>query len=146
MNYRLSPSISSITPLEASDKQMYIPLYCSKVRAGFASPADDFVEEYLDLNNLLVKHQDATFFVRVAGRSMIDAGIHPDDILIVDRSLEARNNNIVIANLEGEVTVKRLILSNNKVILKAENKGYKDIPVDGELLIWGVVTSVIHQV
>jgi len=142
---RKSNEIDSILPL-GTDENLRIPLYSSKVEAGFASPADDFVEEYLNLNDLLVKNNESTFFVRVSGRSMIDAGIQPDDILIVDRSLEAVNGNIVIANIEGEVTVKRLIISKDKITLKAESAGYKDIPVNGELLVWGVVTSVIHQV
>lgn len=126
--------------------RLQIPLYSSHVEAGFASPADDFVEEYLDLNDLLVKREEATFFVRVTGRSMVDAGIHPNDILIVDRSLEAKHGKIVIAVIDGEVTVKRLYNQAGKVILKAQNPQYKDIPINGALHIWGVVTSVIHQV
>ena len=93
-----------------------------------------------------MKRKEATFFVRVAGRSMVDAGIQPGDILIVDRSLEAKHGKIVIAVVEGEVTVKRLSMRNGKITLKAENPQYKDIPVNGELHIWGVVTSIIHQV
>ena len=130
----------------AFDKHLKIPIYSSNVQAGFASPADDFVEDYLDLNELLVKREDATFFVRVAGHSMIDAGIQPNDILIEDRSLEAQHGKIVIAVIDGEVTVKRLYNRAGKVILKAENKRYQGIPVNGTLHIWGVVTSIIHQV
>lgn len=127
-------------------KRFKMPLYSSHVQAGFASPAEDFVEEYLDLNDLLVKREEATFFVRVAGRSMVDAGIQPEDILIVDRSLEAKHGKIVIAVIDGEVTVKRLSIQNGSIILKAENTQYSDIPVNGALHIWGVVTSVIHRV
>ena len=127
-------------------RQIKVPLFSSLVEAGFASPADDFVEEYLDLNELLVKREEATFFVRVAGYSMIDAGIQPDDILIVDRSVDAKHGKIVIAVIDGEVTVKRLSTFGGKVILKAENSEYKDIPIFGALHIWGVVTSVIHRV
>ncbi len=127
-------------------KRLKIALYSSHVQAGFASPADDFVEEYLDLNDLLVKREEATFFVRVAGHSMIDAGIQPDDILIVDRSLEAKHGKIVIAVIDGEVTVKRLYHRAERIILKAENTNYKDIPITGSLHIWGVVTSIIHRV
>jgi len=134
-----------INPVSFQEKYLHIPMICSKVEAGFASPADDFVEEYLDLNNLLVKHYEATFFVRVSGRSMVDAGIFPDDILIVDRSLDATDGKIVIANIDGDVTVKRLSIQGDKVILKAENPKHKDIRVTGELYVWGVVTSVIHQ-
>ena len=142
---RSSKELDALAPLTIG-KRLRMPLYSSHVPAGFASPADDFVEEYLDLNDLLVKREEATFFVRVSGHSMIDAGIQPDDILIVDRSLEAKHGKIVIAVLNGEVTVKRLYDRNGQVILKAENPAYKDITVEGELHIWGIVTSVIHQV
>ncbi len=142
---RKSQDIKQIIPI-IPDEQLQIPLFGSYVEAGFASPADDFVEEYLDLNNLLIKHKDATFFVRVAGLSMIHAGIQPDDILIVDRSIKPAHNKIVIAAIDGEVTVKRLSIKGSEVILKAENPEYPDIPVTGDLHVWGVVTSVIHQV
>ncbi len=136
-------SIAGFLPTLANN--ITIPIYSSKVEAGFASPADDFVEEYLDLNNLLVKHHEATFFVRVSGHSMIDAGIFPDDILIVDRSIQAKDGKVVIANIEGDVMVKRLSIQGDRIILKSENPKYKDIVVTGELTVWGVVTSVIHQ-
>lgn len=137
---------TKILKLTLNGKKIKIPLYSSRVEAGFASPADDFVEDYLDLNDLLVKRKEATFFVRVTGRSMVDAGIQPDDILIVDRSLEAQHGKIVIAVIDGEFTVKRLYNRAGKVILKAHNPQYKDIHVNGTLQIWGVVTSIIHQV
>jgi len=140
-----SYEISAVGSIFSLTSGLTIPIYSSKVEAGFASPADDFVEEYLDLNNLLVKHHEATFFVRVSGHSMIDAGIFPDDILIVDRSLQATNGKIVIANIDGDVTVKRLSIQGDRVILKSENPKHKDILVTGELTVWGVVTSVIHQ-
>jgi len=108
MNITLSHSISSISPYYA-DRCLRLPLFSSRVQADFASPADDFIEQYLDLNELLIEHEQATYFVRVAGRSMIDAGIYPDDILIVDRSVEAKHNKIIIAVIDGEVTVKRLL-------------------------------------
>jgi len=145
MNMSPDTTIHSITPCVVN-RCLRIPLYSSKVQAGFASPADDFIEQYLDLNELLVEHEQATYFVRVAGRSMVDAGIYPDDILIVDRSLEAKHNKIIIAVVDGEVTVKRLQIIEGKVVLKAENKDYKDILVSGELNTWGVVTSIIHRV
>ena len=137
--------ITVIHPAENQDNCLSIPIYSSKVEAGFASPADDFVDEYLDLNNLLVKHHEATFFVRVSGKSMVDAGIYPDDILIVDRSVTAKDGKIVIANVDGDVMVKRLSIQGDRIILKSENPKHKDIPVTGELYVWGVVTSVIHQ-
>ena len=146
INIPTSKAFSAIGSLLSSNDTLSIPLYTSKVEAGFASPADDFVEEYLDLNNLLIKHHEATFFVRVSGRSMIDAGIFPDDILIVDRSITATDGKVVIANVDGDVTVKRLSMRNGKVKLKSENPQYQSIAVTGDLHIWGVVTSVIHQV
>ncbi len=142
----MTNEIIEIKALSTTGKSVLIPLYGNKVRAGFASPADDFIEEYLDLNKLLIKHQEATFFVRVVGRSMVNVGIYPNDILIVDRSLEASNRDIVIAVIDGETTVKRLITNHpNGIILQAESKHHKDIPVHGELHVWGVVTATIHQ-
>lgn len=142
---RQSQDIDQLIPLVAG-QPLRLPLYGSHVPAGFASPADDFVEDYLDLNELLVKHHDATFFVRVSGRSMLDAGILPGDILIVDRSVEAVHGKIVIAVVDTEVTVKRLHIAGETITLKAENPEYADIPITSDLHIWGVVTSVIHQV
>jgi DNA polymerase V len=126
--------------------RMPLPLFIGKVAAGFPSPADDYVEKTLDLNELLVQKPSATFFVRVQGLSMIGASIHPNDILVVDRSIEPVSGKVVICALNGELTVKRLERGNNKWKLKAENPDYSDITVfeDLELVIWGVVTNVIH--
>lgn len=130
------------------NKGYQLPLYTSAVSAGFPSPADDHTEEALDLNQHLVKHPTATFFVRVSGESMIEAGIHPHDILIVDRSLEVISGKIVIAVLNGELTVKRYIKQGSKIILMPENKAFSPINIEesDELSIWGTVTSVIHHV
>lgn len=128
------------------EKGYKIPLFSSKVSAGFPSPADDYVEGTIDLNRHLIKHPTATFFVRVTGDSMIDASIHPNDILIVDRSLEVSNGRIVIAAIDNNLTVKRFIREKNKILLMPENKKYKPIEMKegSEMLIWGVVTNVIH--
>jgi len=125
-----------------------LPLYTASISAGFPSPADDFIDTKLDLNEHLIRHPSATFFVRASGESMIGAGIHSGDILIVDRSLEAANNAIVIATLEGELTVKRFKKNNGQVFLLPENRIYKIIEVthDETFSIWGVVTYVIHKV
>ena len=125
---------------------MAIPLFGGKVAAGFPSPADDYVEKNLDLNELLVQKPAATFFVRAQGESMLGAGIHPNDILVVDRSIEAVSGKIVICALNGELTVKRLGRDNEQWQLKAENPDYPDIVIHEELdmVIWGVVTNVIH--
>lgn len=123
-----------------------LPLFNGKVAAGFPSPADDYVEKNLDLNELLVQKPAATFFVRAQGESMLGAGIHPNDILVVDRSIDAVTGKIVICALNGELTVKRLERENEQWQLKAENPDYPDIIIHEELemVIWGVVTNVIH--
>jgi len=121
--------------------------YFESVSAGFPSPADDYVEEKLNRDRYLIKNPAATFFVRVAGTSMTGAGIYPNDILIVDRSLEPKNKDVVIALLNGELTVKRFIKTHNKLFLKPENPEYKPIEILEEegLVVWGVVTNVIHK-
>lgn len=125
-----------------------IPLFESRISAGFPSPAEDYIENALDLNELLIKHPVATFFVRVCGISMINAGIHDNDILIVDRALTPTDNKIVVARLNGELTVKRIKFEGNKIFLIADNPDYKPIEVtqDTDFEVWGVVTSIIHQV
>ncbi|MBN1845601.1 MAG: translesion error-prone DNA polymerase V autoproteolytic subunit [Sedimentisphaerales bacterium] len=123
------------------------PLYAGQVPAGFPSPADDYVEGQLDLNRHLIRHPAATYFVRVTGDSMIEAGIHSGDLLIVDRSLEPKDKDVVIANVNGELTVKRVRLRKGQVQLVAENSRYPDRTIDTqtELEIWGVVKHVIHS-
>lgn len=124
-----------------------LPLYSCKVRAGFPSPADDYIESRLDLNEHLIKHPAATFFVIASGDSMLHAGIQSGDMLIVDKSLNATHGKIVIAAIDGELTVKRLSRANGNVQLLPENDNYPpiDITNDQDLVIWGVVTHVIHQ-
>ncbi|MCC2666970.1 MAG: umuD1 [Gammaproteobacteria bacterium] len=124
-----------------------IPLYTSKVRAGFPSPADDHIEAKLDLNEHLIFHPASTFFVRVSGDSMKNVGIHSNDILIVDKSVEATNNKVVIAAINGELTVKRLQIKGKKKYLVAENPNYKPIELNeaNDNYIWGVVLHVIHS-
>lgn len=133
---------------EAPCGTLPLPLYASRIQAGFPSPADDYIETALDLNQLLIKNPPATFFVRVSGDSMINAGIHDNDILIVDRSINPKNDAIVIAVLDGELTVKRLIINKTGYILQPENPNYHPIVISSEsdLTIWGVVTNVIHRV
>jgi DNA polymerase V len=125
-----------------------LPLYSSSVAAGFPSPADDYIEGNLDLNEHLIQHPAATFFVKVAGDSMIGAGIFDGDLLVVDRALEAKNNSIVLAVVRGEFTVKRLRRNGEKVTLLPENPKYAPIEIrDGmDFTVWGVVAHVIHSV
>jgi len=125
-----------------------IPYLLSRISAGFPSPADDYIENNLSLSELLIKNHLSTFLMKTSGDSMIDVGINDGDILVVDRSIEAKNRDIVIAILEGNLTVKRLLFKTNGLaVLKSENIAYKDIkiPEITDLEIWGVVTSVIHQ-
>ena len=123
------------------------PLFLSGVSAGFPSPADDYLDRNLDLNEHLVKNPAATFFVRVAGDSMIGAGINDNDILVVDRSLDPCSGSIVIAVVNGELTVKRLLRNKNFCRLIAENPAYPDLEINEEtpLEIWGVATYAIHS-
>jgi DNA polymerase V len=123
-----------------------LPLYSCPVSAGFPSPADDYLEGQLDLNEHLIRHPVATFFVRVAGDSMIRAGIHPGDLLIVDRSLEARNGRVIIAVVNGELLVKRLRRRGDCIYLVADNPDYPSLLITEamDFQVWGVVTNVIH--
>lgn len=121
-------------------------IFMAKVPAGFPSPAADYEEDKLDLNKHLIRNPAATFFVRVTGDSMVKAGIHDGDLLVVDRSIEPRDKNVVIAVVNGELTVKRIRIRKNKLTLEAENENYQSREIDEEMEfeVWGVVTSVIH--
>ncbi len=123
------------------------PLYTAKVSAGFPSPAENYIEGQLDLNKYLIRHPAATYFVRVDGDSMINAGIHNDDLLIVDRAERAKDGDVVIATIDGELTVKRIGIKNGRIRLVPENPKYKvqDIAPDMEFEVWGVVKHVVHS-
>lgn len=135
--------IEAFTKLSKTD----IPFFETKISCGFPSPADDYSEKKLDLNDFLVSHPAATFFIRVAGDSMKDARIVTGDLLIVDRSLPAENGKIVVAVLNGEFTVKKFYQNEHQILLIPENEKYKPIEVQKEddFLIWGIVTYVIHR-
>jgi DNA polymerase V len=124
-----------------------LPLFGSKIPAGFPSPADDHLEATIDLNRQYVRHPTATFFVRVQGTSMIGAGIHNGDMLVVDRSLEAQSGSVVIAIINGELTIKRLVIKGDEVWLMPENPEFQPLLItEGmELQVWGVVAHVIHS-
>lgn len=130
-----------------TDSTNQIPLYSCHVRAGFPSPADDYIEDMLDLNQHLIKHPASTFIVKVSGDSMVNAGIICGSLLIVDRSIEPVHGKIVVAALNGELTVKRLSIINSSVQLIAENPAFPAITINEELevVIWGVVISMIHE-
>ncbi|WP_278034967.1 LexA family protein [Flavobacterium nitratireducens] len=134
--------------------EFYIPDYSSKlelpffdvgISAGFPSPADDFIELTIDLNKHLIKHKDSTFFAKVKGNSMINAGIYDGDLLVIDKSLEPQNNKIAVCQIDGEFTVKRIKKEKDIVWLIAENEEYEPIKVtpENELMIWGIV---IHSI
>ena len=137
--------IKEILEVKIQNKS-YPQFYSCAVTAGFPSPADDYLESKLDLNDYLIKHPSATFFVRVVGDSMVNAGIHNNDIIIVDRSIKPKHGKIVVAALDGQMTVKRLYRRDKKVILLPENKLFKPIEISDsmEIVIWGVATNVIH--
>ena len=118
------------------------------VSAGFPSPAADFMEDTIDLNKELSENPLATFYIRVKGNSMIDAGINDKDVLVVDRSLEPQNNKIAICFIDGEFTVKRIQVEKDCLYLMPENSEYKPIKVteENQLIIWGMVTYVIKKV
>ena len=140
--------MSLLSKPKASPERLALPLVLSSVEAGFPSPADDYIEGELDLNELLVEHPSATFYVRVTGDSMVNAGILPEDILAVDRALIAKNNDIVIAVINGELTVKRLVKRRDGHIeLHPDNDSYSIISfTDGsEFEVWGVVSGVIRK-
>ncbi|MEA3357077.1 MAG: translesion error-prone DNA polymerase V autoproteolytic subunit [Patescibacteria group bacterium] len=133
--------------LTETNIQSLIPIYLSPVSAGFPSPATDYVEKNLDLNQHLVKNPAATFLVRADGESMLHASINPDDILVVDRSLTPKNDSVIVACLDGDFTVKHFRKINGKVELLPDNPKFPKITVsqDTDFEIWGVVTHVIHS-
>jgi len=145
---RIPESLVEKVTAYISHQGYQLPFYACAVSAGFPSPADDFLERSLDLNEHLIKNPSATFFVRVVGDSMLGAGIHPDDILVVDRSLTPVHGKIIIAAVDGQLTVKRLHKKNKKVCLLPENDEYSAIELspDNDVVIWGVVTTVLHSV
>jgi DNA polymerase V len=141
--------------MKTKEKVIYMPDLSTKYRqslfeavvpAGFPSPAADYEEDKLDLNRYLIKNPAATFFVRVTGYSMMGAGIYSGDLLVVDRSLEPRDKSVVIAVIDGELTVKRIRIGKKKITLEPENENYsvQQITEDTDFQVWGVVTNVIH--
>lgn len=123
------------------------PLYSSRIAAGFPSPADDHIDDAIDLNEQLVQHPAATFFVRVQGHSMTGVGIHHGDLLVIDRSLEPKSGSIVVAVVNGELTVKRLEIVGERVRLMPENPAFQPLEIrEGmELVIWGVVAHSVRS-
>ena len=137
----------TLDSFDSTTKKSKIPLLTDSVSAGFPSPADDYTEENIDLNEHLISNPFSTFFLRVKGDSMINAGIKDKDLIIVDKSLTARPGNIIIAMIDGEFTIKRLSIKNNELYLKAENHNYPDFRFKNhiDVQIWGVVIYSIHS-
>lgn len=161
LNLQNKPGLKAILPSNQSQfdsaftwnlpvdeaEMVELPLYAHKVVAGFPSPADDYIEARLDLNEKLIRNKEATFLLTVQGDSMKDVGILDGDILVVDRSIQPQDGKIVIAALDGELTVKRLSIKSTGTWLVPENDNYPPILVreSSDILIWGVVTATISQ-
>jgi len=137
----------TLDSFDSTTKKFKIPLLADSVSAGFPSPADDYTQENIDLNEHLISNPFSTFFLRVKGDSMINAGIKDKDLIIVDKSLTARPGNIIIAMIDGEFTIKRLSIKNDELYLKAENNNYPDFRFKNhiDVQIWGVVIYSIHS-
>ena len=133
--------------LPTNDKSVRLPFYQSPAACGFPSPAADYLEGRLSLDQLLIEHPAATFFARAQGYSMTGAGIHDGDLLIIDRALTPQSGDIIIALLDGELLVKRLVLCNGGIELHSEHEDYPELRLSEyqQLDVWGVVTQVIHS-
>lgn len=138
--------MSKVTIIKPIETDLSLPLYETNIPAGFPSPAEEYLGDAMDLNRYLIENPTASFFARVEGDSMIDAGIYAEDLVVVDRSLTAKHNDIVIAAVNNEMTIKRLSTQSG-IQLVPENKQYKPIVMSGEneLMIWGVVTALIRK-
>ena len=124
-----------------------IPLYGDAVPAGFPSPADDYLDMDLNLHDYLVQHPSATFCVKAIGDSMVDAGIKSSDVMVIDRALTPKNNDIILAVIDGEFTVKRIKKNNDELYLMPANENYRPVKIteDMDFQVWGVVTFIIHK-
>ena len=148
INKKNKATIKSLESLfKATVSNIKLPLYGSAVSCGFTSPAEDHVDNQLSLDEFLVPNPNSTFFVRATGDSMIGAGIHDGDLLVIDRSIDAIHNSIILAIVDTEFTVKRLIKDNGNIILRAENALFDDMIIKSEqhFMVWGVVVHVIHH-
>lgn len=139
-------SLQFFTPKESNLEGVLF--FDTGISAGFPSPADDFREKRISLDEVLIQNKEATFFAKVSGQSMIGAGLDDEDLLVIDRSLEPENNKIAVCFLDGEFTVKRLKVEENNVWLQPENPNYSPIKITEEnnFVIWGIVTNVIKKV
>lgn len=143
----LNPSKKLHFFIPETDSNIELPYIAAGIKAGFPSPAADFESTRISLDAFLIKNKEATFYAKASGNSMIGAGIDDGDILVIDRSLEPRNNKIAICFIDGEFTVKRIKIIDQKLFLYPENDSYKPIEVieENEFMIWGIVTYVIKK-
>ncbi|MDY0227336.1 SOS response UmuD protein. Serine peptidase. MEROPS family S24 [Desulfomicrobium apsheronum] len=143
----LDPGRLEVLGRAVAEPSQGTPLYLDRISAGFPSPADDYIETALDLNTYLIRNPAATFMVKVSGDSMTGAGITDGDVLVVDRSEQPAHGRIVVAVLDGELTVKRLVMKDGRTMLAPENPRYKPIAVteEQELHVWGVVSGVVRK-
>jgi len=132
----------------STESELQLPLISSGISAGFPSPALDFIDLSIDLNKHLIKHPSSTFYGRVKGESMKDAGINDGDLLVIDKSLEPKNGKIAVCYIDGEFTIKRIKTDKDCCWLMPANENYKPIQVtaDNDFLIWGIVIHVIKTV
>ncbi|MDR3044183.1 MAG: translesion error-prone DNA polymerase V autoproteolytic subunit [Desulfovibrio sp.] len=142
----VSPASAAPRASLASGARVACPLLLTRVAAGFPSPADDYLDRPLDIAEHLIRHPEATFFLRAQGQSMTGAGIHDGDLLVVDRAVEPVHNKVAIVAVDGELTVKRLHLRAGRVVLLPENPDYEPLDITGrdDVHVWGVVTYVVH--
>lgn len=134
-------------PATPPDDRKGVPTMLSLVPAGWPSPAEDYIDAEVDLHKFVVRNQIATFFMHASGESMLGAGIHDGDLLVVDRSVNAYSGAVIIAALDGELTVKRFVVRGNRTFLQPENERFKSVEVTGreDFEVWGVVTYVLHK-
>jgi DNA polymerase V len=131
-----------------TENSMNMPFVSSGIKAGFPSPAADFDEVRISLDQMVVKNKSATFYAKASGNSMIGAGIADGDVLVIDRSLEPANNKIAVCFIDGEFTVKRIKIEKDSVYLAPENEDFEPIKIteSNELVIWGIVTYVLKKI
>ncbi|MGZ2369896.1 LexA family protein [Ancylomarina sp. YFZ004] len=134
--------------IPSSKEKLLVPFVSAKIKAGFPSPAADFIQTKISLDRELIRNKDATFYARVEGSSMIGANIHDGDLLVIDRSLEPQNNKVAVCFVDGEFTVKRLKIEKDHVLLMPENEEFDPIKVtqENDFTIWGIVTYIIKAV
>ncbi len=125
-----------------------VPFFAGRIEAGFPSPADDYLDGNLDINEHLIRNPSSTFLCRCKGDSMIGAGIYHDDILVIDKSLKAKSGDVIIAILDGAFTIKRFLKNGNNIVLQPSNANYPPLDVSNrsDFEIWGKVTFVLHKV